>query len=36
MNTTMKTLSALAIVTAALATTLASPALAGRNITGTT
>jgi hypothetical protein len=35
MNTTMKTLSALAIVTAALATTLASPALAGRNITGT-
>ena len=33
MNTTMKTLSALAIVTAALATTLASPALAGRNMT---
>jgi hypothetical protein len=34
MNTTLKTLSALAIVTAALATTLASPALAGRNIAG--
>jgi hypothetical protein len=33
MNTTMKTLSALAITTAALATTLASPALAGRDIT---